>query len=191
MNFGLCRILLSTISGIPNNLPFNDATYDYMTIEAFRKYVQNNVFNPSNVAAVSFAPVPYKVDALAYSSPTDSSGWNSGDLASMAGGAAFRLSINELLDVMGTFRRKGTIVSVNRAQEILDQGLGLDVVDDTPAGRIYDKNGRWRNSGNTEQSLAMFLPNDVELAIFVNSPIGANAASLRGTVRAAYDASIK
>ncbi len=192
MNFGLCRILLSTVGGLPNNLAFNDATYDYVTIETFRKYVQDNVFTPSNVVGVSFAPVPFKTDALAYSSASDSSGWNSGDLASMAGGAAFRLSINELLDFMGTFRRKGTIVSVNRAQEILDQGLGLDVVDDTPAGRIYDKNGRWRNSGNTEQSLAMFLPNEMELAIFVNSPIGAGeGANLRSTVRAAYDASIK
>ena len=191
MNFGLCRILISTLGGLPPALLVNEPTYDYVTIGFFRRYTQDNIFTPSSVAAVSFAPVPFKTDALAYSSTIDASGWSSGNLSSMAGGAAFRLSINELLDVMGTFRRKGTIVSVNRAQEILDQGLGLDVIDDTPAGRIYDKNGRWRNNGNTEQSLAMFLPDNVELAVFVNSPIGPSAASLRKTIRAAYDASLK
>ena len=40
----------------------------------FRKYVQDNVFTPSNVVGVSFAPVPFKTDALAYSSASDSSG---------------------------------------------------------------------------------------------------------------------
>jgi len=194
MNFGLCRILLSTLGGVPNNLPVNDATYDYVTIDFFRKYTQDNLFAPSNAVGVGFAPVVFKVDALAYASTDDSSGWSSGDLASMAGGAGFRLSINELLDFMGTFRRKGTIVSAARAQEILDQGLGLDVRADTPAGRIYDKNGRWRSSGHTEQSLAMFLPEGIELAVFVNSPIvlgGAVPLSLRDTVRKAYDASIQ
>jgi CubicO group peptidase (beta-lactamase class C family) len=191
MNFGLCRILLTTIGGFPTTMPFNDATWDFLTIDTFRKYTQDNVFTPANIVGVSFAPVVFKVDALAYASTTDTSGWNSGDLSSMAGGAAFRLSVNELLDFMGTFRRKGTIVSTARAQQILDQGLGLDVVDDTPAGRLYDKNGRWRNNGNTEQSLMMFLPDDTEVGVFVNSPIGANAASLRGTIRAAFDASVK
>jgi CubicO group peptidase (beta-lactamase class C family) len=191
MNFGLCRILQTVLLGFPNTMPFNAATWDALTIDSFRKYTQDNVFTPSNVPAVSFAPVVYKKDALAYASKTDATGWNSGDLASMAGGAAFRLSLNELLDFMGTFRRKGTIVSTARAQQILDQGLGLDVVDDTAIGRVYDKNGRWRNNGNTEQSIIMFLPEDMELAVFVNSPIDGGNVSVRGAVRSAYDQSVK
>jgi len=83
------------------------------------------------------------------------------------------LSVDDLLKVMGTLRRKGTIMSTAKAQNMLDSGFGLDVVSDTPAGRLYNKNGLWEDSiPRIEQSLAYFLPEDMEMAVLANSPIG-------------------
>jgi len=111
---------------------------------------------------------------LAYSFPAILGGWDSGNLQSVSGGAGWHLSVDDLLKVMGTLRRKGTIMSTAKAQYMLDNGFGLDVVSDTPAGRLYNKNGLWEDSiPRIEQSLAYFLPEDMEMAVLANSPIGA------------------
>ena len=95
--------------------------------------------------------------------------------------------MNDVLSVMHTFRRAGTIMAKTEAQEAIDAMLGLDQVFDTPAGKIYNKNGAWGDSaGNLEQSVVFFLPENMEVAVFVNSPIGATGESLRNTVRIAY-----
>jgi hypothetical protein len=58
MNFGLCRLLISTISGaVPKNSTYtpsylNDAFWDLNTINAYRAYMQAKVFTPSGVAIV-------------------------------------------------------------------------------------------------------------------------------------------
>ena len=39
-----------------------------------------------------------------------------------------------VLQVMGTFRRKGTIMSVAAAQAMLDNGFGIDLAMSTPLG---------------------------------------------------------
>ena len=44
-------------------------------------------------------------DALAYNFPVTGNGWNSGDLTTMAGGAGWHMSVDELLRVMAAFRR--------------------------------------------------------------------------------------
>jgi hypothetical protein len=49
----------------------------------------------------------------------------------------------DLLDIMGTFRRKGTIMSTTQAQTMLDEGFGIDVRMSTPLGMLYNKNGAW------------------------------------------------
>ena len=94
---------------------------------------------------------------------------------------------------MDHVRRRNTIVPATTAQYMLDNGLGIDQAVDTPAGKIYNKNGRWATECvgdtqdcKTEQSVAYFLPNGMELAIFVNSPIGPEELSLRDLVRDAY-----
>ena len=51
---------------------------------------------------------------------------------------------------------------------------------------IYNKNGAWGSNGRREQCVAYFMPDDVEVAVFVNSPIGPNSASLRGLVKDLY-----
>ncbi len=73
--------------------------------------------------------------------------------------------------------------------------LGIDQVIDTPLGKIYNKNGRWQNGSgpndDAEQSVAYFLQEDMEVVLLVNSWIGAEQASVRGSVKDAYLANIE
>jgi CubicO group peptidase (beta-lactamase class C family) len=199
MNFGLCRILIATINGniAPGtsfNLPFipnsNDIIWDFVTIQAYVQYVHDHVFAPAGVSGPSLDhPAP---DALAYTFPVGANGWNSGDLATVCGGAGWHMSVDDLLEIMGTFRRKGTIMSKTQAQTMLDDGFGIDVRMSTPLGTLYNKNGAWGDAaGHTEQSLAYFLPEDMELVVLTNSPVGSPAQFFRDVVTNIYVANIK
>lgn len=167
----------------------NDALWDLVATSEFLKYAQEKVFTPSGVTGVSSAPAG-AARALAFTGKADVAGWDSGALGSQLGGAGFRLSVEDVLDVMGTFRRKGTIVSAQKAQEALDASLGIDAITETPVGKIYDKNGWWGGECaydicHVEQSVALFLPNGMEAVVFVNSNVGKDTW-LTGTVRNAY-----
>ncbi|MDZ8055636.1 MAG: serine hydrolase domain-containing protein [Aulosira sp. ZfuVER01] len=192
MNFGLCRILIPIINGniskdanFPVPFPISqDQVWDVVTLSHYKNYMQANVFTPAGVSNVDFTPISSTKNALAYLFPhNNNDGWNSGDLASVAGGAGWRLSTKELLNVMNHVRRRNTIIPAQKAQYMLDNYFGIDQALNTPAGKIYNKNGLWRSNGRTEQSVAYFLPNDMELVVFVNSPIGTNGFSLRGIVK--------
>lgn len=187
MNYGLCRILIAVLNGDVARaamfLPNNDASWDILTTGAYQKYVQDKVFTPSGVSNAGFVPVGKS--ALAYRFPA-ADDWNSGDLSSMAGGAAWRISVNELLNVMHGFRRKGTIMSSTKAQGLLDGNLGVDWGAETPAGKMYTKNGRWRNNLRTEQSVAYFFPQNIEMVLFVNSPVGSADDFLSDIVKVTY-----
>jgi CubicO group peptidase (beta-lactamase class C family) len=199
MNFGLCRILLSTINGnVSPGATFtilgipatNDAIWDSVTINAYVQYVQAHVFQPAGVSGPSLDHPA--ADALAYNFPVSGNGWNSGDLTSVIGGAGWHMSVDELLDVMGTFRRSGTIMTQAQAQTMLDDGFGIDVRQSTALGTLYNKNGLWEDgSGHVEQSLAYFLPGNMELVVLANSPIGPQAEFFRDVVTNIYLANIK
>lgn len=185
MNFGLCRILIAVINRyIDKHAVIGDQAWDYCTIQAYMRYTGINVLAPSGAAGATLAHAPGC--ALAYGFPTAGQGWNSGDLKTVSGGAGWHLSINQLLDVMGTFRRKGTIMSVAHAQTVLDSGFGIDVIQKTPAGLLYNKNGWWGGAGGVEQSLAFYLPQNMELVVLANSPIGAPAKFFRAVVSDLY-----
>lgn len=191
MNFGLCRILIPIINGNLSKdaqfpTPFSqDVYWDAVTLSYYKSYMQANVFTPAGVNNVDFKPISSTKNALAYQFPhNNNKGWDSGDLASVAGGAGWRLSTKELLNVMDHVRRRNTIIAPQKAQYILDNYFGIDQVLNTPAGPIYNKNGSWgTGDGRTEQCVAYFLPNDMELVVFVNSPIGQSNFSLRGIVK--------
>jgi CubicO group peptidase (beta-lactamase class C family) len=200
MNFGLMRILIPIITGsVSRHAKYsdygfaNDLTWDAVTIKSYKQYMQDKVFTPAGVVLAGFAPTYYYKDALAYKSSyalNVESGWNSGDLATVAGPAGWRLSTKELLNVMNHVRRKNTIISAAKAQYMLDNFFGIDQVISTPAGKIYNKNGGWGKYGRKEQCVAYFLPNGMELALFVNSPIGFGDRSLRTLVKDAFIASL-
>ena len=199
MNFGLCRILISTING---NIPVDwtpplkfgtgslkDQLWDWITLSAYQAYVNANVFDPAGV----FGPTltHESADALAYNFPVAGNGWNSGDLTTMAGGAAWHMSVDELLNVMGTFRRSGTIMTAADAQTLLDDHFGIDWPVTTLLGTYYAKNGMWSDgSGHKEQSVAFYLPLEMELVLLVNSPVTSMDSFLYTVVSNAYTENI-
>lgn len=195
MNFGLCRILIPFVlyGDFLKAFSFADEVWDYITITAYTEYMQNKIFGPSGVTGATLAAPSNGV--LAYAFPPSSPGWNSGDLSTMSGGAGWHMSVNEVLRVLATFRHKNSILPPAKAQAVLDAGLGIDQIHETPAGRIYNKNGRWTNGDKSEQSVAFILPDGMELVVLVNSPIvasdGKTALSLRDIVRETYVANIK
>jgi CubicO group peptidase (beta-lactamase class C family) len=203
MNFGLCRILIPIINGnvsktatfgVPSGFGMLlDKAWDITTIKNYRNFMRGRVFSPAGVKNnPNFAPAPGP-RALAYPvPPTNKDGWNSGDLATISGGAGWRLSANEVLNVMDHVRRRNTIMSKETAQYMLDSFFGIDQKTETAAGTIYNKNGFWRkNDGRMEQCVAYFFPNDMEAVVFVNSKIGAKDLSLRNLVRDAFKNSLK
>jgi CubicO group peptidase (beta-lactamase class C family) len=192
LNYALCRILLAVINGninkslywgfpgLPDPNSFNDKIWDSVTIAAYEAYLQAKVFQPSGmVGATLDHPTAC---ALAYQGPNDTEpGWDSGSLQWSCGYAGWHLSVNQVLDVMGEFRRGGGILTPAAAQAMLDNGFGVDPFTDgvalpaaltTPAGNVYCKPGNWNDpKDQDEQSLAFFLPQDMELVVFVNSMI--------------------
>ena len=194
MNFGLCRILIAIINGNVNkNAILPDNVWDLLTISAYAGYVASKVFGPAGVTNATLDHP--NGSALAYNFPNISGGWNSGNLITVSGGAGWHISVNDLLKVMGVFRRQGTIMSTTKAQKLLDNGFGLDQISDTDAGRLYNKNGLWQDGssvlGRVEQSLAYFLPEDMELVVLANSPVGFPRKSFRTVVTTAYLANLK
>lgn len=195
MNFGLCRILIPFVlyGDFLNAFSLSDEVWDYVTITAYTEFMQNRVFGPSGVTGATLTPEA--ATALAYPFPAASPGWNSGDLSTVSGGAGWHMSVDEVLRVLATFRHKGTILPGDKAQALLDAGLGIDQVHETPAGPIYNKNGRWQNGARQVQSVAFVLPGRMELVVLVNSriagPGGAADLSLRDLVRETYVANLK
>jgi hypothetical protein len=205
MNFGLCRILLTVMNGnISKSARFNpiftfidDSIWDYITIRGYAQYTTSKVFRPAGV----FGATLDHPDAagLAYRFPVDTSNWNSGNLESMSAFAGWHLSVDQVLNVMSEFRRGRSIVSPEVAQQMLDNGFGVDPFDPanhpfvfdllTPAGKVYCKNGRWFDGGQNrheEQSLAYFLPEDMELVVLANSPIDHPEQFMRDVVTQIY-----
>lgn len=196
VNFALCRVLIPVLHGWINRTDTHgsatDTIWDVRSTTRFREYCNKYVFAPSGVPTVGFKPG--SGDALAYRASGGGSGWDSGDLTTVSGGAGFRMSVNEVLDVMGTFRRAGTIVPTSEVSSFLNKDLGIDQRIDTPAGRLYNKNGAWGpGDGRLEQCVAVFLPQDMELCLFVNSEIitGGSKVSLRQTVTDTYVANLR
>jgi hypothetical protein len=199
MNFGLCRILLGTINGtipVDFSLPplfgltsLEDIVWDLITLSAYQSYVAGQVFAPAGVSGPTLNH--QAADALAYDFPVSGAGWDSGDLTTMAGGAGWHMAVDELLAVMGTFRRGGTILSPFQAQTMLDAGFGIDWMVSTPLGPYYAKNGLWHDSANqTEQGVLFYLPHDMELVLLVNSPVGSPPQFLYTLVANAYTSNI-
>jgi CubicO group peptidase (beta-lactamase class C family) len=194
MNFGLCRVMMGIVEGTiskTDSFPaqMNDQVWDLFTIDAYAKYVQKTVLTPAGVTNATLGHANGM--ALAYMAPPANlqAGWNSGDLGSVSGAAGWHLSVNEVLNIMNTFRRKGTIMPNAKAQGMITNMFGLDEHVATPAGDLYNKNGRWTKyspNGPTEQGVAYFLPDNMELVVFVNSMVGANQEFLRGAVDTLY-----
>jgi len=200
-NFALCRILMATIAGYidtdANFGPTNDLMWNWITILGYADYIETNVFAPAGVNGPTLDNT--NNSARAYAWNDNESGWDSSEtvegqpggtaLFGQAGGVAWHMSPDELLDVVGEFRRGGSIVSPSRAREVFDASYGLNSPVNgraSPAGRFYFKPGYWRRGNQVEQALVMILPEQIEVTIFVSSMIGPNDASLQGLGQTLY-----
>ncbi len=191
-NFGLQRILIATLGGYVNrNLNFglvglNDSVWNAATTAAYQDYVEKNIFVPSGVTNAGFGKTANTAIAYAFNG---GAGWNSGDLSWRAGSGGWHLSVDEILDVAGTFRYTGKIVSKGEAASAIANRYGFDGRWSTTLGFVYHKNGSWREQADCpvgqrqEQSLLLLLPDNMEMALLVNSPVGSNCTFLRGVVQ--------
>jgi CubicO group peptidase (beta-lactamase class C family) len=190
MNFGLCRILIPVVMGyMDKDDAGGDILWDMVSVGWFKSFMQDKVFTPAGVANVGFAPSQGYKSANAYKFPfpnTSQPGWNSGNLASVSGGAGFRLSVSEVLKVLDHARRKGDILPATEVQTALDNAFGIDKFFDSPIGKGFYKKGRWKSGGRAEQSVIFFLPDNVEVVVFVNSNIGKEQNHVAGYVKNAY-----
>jgi Beta-lactamase len=177
MNYGLQRILIPIINGdIKRDATISDEDWDNKTIDAYERYVSRTVFAPSHVTGATLVRPPES--ALAYDFPPTLAGWDSGKLMCLAGAAGWNMSMSEVLNVMGTFRRSNTIMSSGAAQKLLDDKFGIDNIITAGTSRLYNKTGFWYHTSGSgdeglqmEQALAFFLPEGIELAIFANSRV--------------------
>ena len=196
MNFALCRILIATIGNYIDTSAqfgdFNDMMWDMTTIGAYTDYIESNVFAPAGVNGPTLGNPSN--GARAYQWNDNNAGWDSGNLMGQAGGVAWHMSPDELLSVIGTFRRGGNIVSQARAREVFDASYGLNSSpngNSSDAGRYYFKPGKWTNgSSQTEQGLLMILPEQIEVVIFVSSQIGPGDQSLQTLGATIYENNI-
>jgi CubicO group peptidase (beta-lactamase class C family) len=198
MNFGLCRILMATLGGyIDTDATFgtySDVIWNWIAVNAYTDYIDQTVFAPAGVTGATLANADDS--ARAYAWDDTGPGWDSGFLMSEAGGAGWHLSADEVLDVVGEFRRGGGIVSSQRAMQLMNLSYGLNsLINGFPAdtGRFFYKMGRWWNGEpdqQAEQSFVMVLPEDMELVILVNSPLGPNDFLLQDFIGALYLQSI-
>lgn len=176
INYGLCRILLSSIYGTTpgNDLgSFQDTLWDLVTMLFYEDYVVTNIFRPAGVSGPTLQHE--SGDALAYTSPVTGTGWNSNDIREGAGADGWHMTVDQVLAAMGTFRRTNEIVTTTQAQSMLDRAWGIDFQVDThypQLGQLYAKIGYWYNTVETprpaEQGVAFYLPQDMELVVLVN-----------------------
>ncbi|ARN75136.1 serine hydrolase domain-containing protein [Oceanicoccus sagamiensis] len=201
MNFGLIRILISTIGGYISpaaNLGsdlMNDNMWDASTAEFYNDYMQQHVFNP-----VGAFPTLSKnaTTARAYTFNANGSGWNTGDFTNRAGGMGWHMTITEILDVVRALRA-GQILDNFSTAKLLNESWGLNSPvfgASTDAGRTFYKAGLWTDNLNfpsiarTEQCFVFMMPDDMELVVFVNSEIGSTGQNLTSIVRTAYNNNI-
>lgn len=193
-NFSILRVLLPVVHGdvaASTNFPLlNDQLWDSVTISSYQSFVITNIFTPTGSTGTLTHGVGY---ALAYNSPATGPGWNSGDTSSISGAAGWHFSVANLLKIMGSFRRGNTIFTPAHAQQMLDNMFGIDwkLPRAGDGAFSYSKNGLWHKGAQTEQGVAMYLPEDMELVVFVNSPINATQSFLETVVLNAYNANIK
>jgi hypothetical protein len=185
VNFAILRILFATLTGTLNpsfTMPpylgvSDDAGWDAISAIAYQNYVNDNVFAPAIVNPRDFSPDANA--ALAYSTLPIAPGVPIVDGPGRSGQSGWHLSIGELVRLLDEFRT-GAIMEKWRAQQVLSNRYGLDLPFTTNAGEVYTKGGRKLLGSQGMDSAIYLLPDDVDLAIYVNSWDGTTGGHLSG-----------
>ncbi|TDH23510.1 class A beta-lactamase-related serine hydrolase [Segetibacter sp. 3557_3] len=179
VNFSIMRVIITIIDGRMQanstyNLPFTfpgllDSLWDLVCTKYFQEYMNREVFSDVGLPTIGFTPGVGGPTAKAYSSPTDPEG-RDGDWSTVSGGAGFYMSVTQILKTLDGFRN-GDIIPAARAQYMLDNNLGHNGSVDTAAGKVYVRLGGWSINGGEEQAAVYCLPNNVNIALLINSPV--------------------
>ena len=177
LNFTLLRVLFATLTGtLATDFQVTggvseDTVWDYASAMAYCNYVNDNIF-----AAASIAPRGFKPDdiaAKAYGTPPAAPGVREENATSEAGSTGWHLSLGELTRLLHEFRRGGSIMSPRQAERLMSNLYGLDGAEDMTVGPVYRKNGRYNDGGtHTMDTVIYLMPNNTELAIYINSGPG-------------------
>ena len=189
VNFALLRVLFATLTGTLSpaftspaylgNLGISDdVLWDVVSASGYGKFVNENVFEPADIAPRDFAADDSA--AKAYATPPTAPGSKIEDGAGGSGPSGWHLSIGELVRLLDRFRM-GSMMRQWRAQQLLSNMYGLDQPLPTNAGPVYVKGGRKQNGAQAMDSAIYLMPDDVDFAIFVNSWDGTQPGHL-GTI---------
>ncbi|WP_207492513.1 serine hydrolase domain-containing protein [Aridibaculum aurantiacum] len=177
VNFSIMRVLITIINGrmaanfnIPNvDSSIVDTMWDVVATKYFQEYLNKEVFSVAGLPTIGFKPEAGGPTAKAYSSMTDKQG-REGNWSTVSGGAGMYMSVAQILKTLHAFRN-GKIVATSRAQYMLDHKLGINSANDTPAGKVYTRLGMWSIDDGEEQTAVYCLPNNVNIAVCINSPV--------------------
>ncbi len=180
-NYSIMRILIAVIDGhIQSNATFGlpdspmlDAAWDIITTQYFQTYMNKEVFAIAGLPTIGFSPAAGGVTAKAYASKANENG-RDGDWSTNAGGIGFYMSVSQVLKTVNAFRNNlivpSTAANPNRALYMLDNSLGNNGSLASPIGKVYFRKGEWLSGGKLEQTVLFCLPNNINIAVFVNSP---------------------
>jgi len=200
MNFGLMRILLPIINkSIDKNAAIPDSQWDEETVKHYESYMRRVVFEPAGVTGARLARTTDT--ALAYDFPNTMDGDDTGKLTCLAGGAGWYMTLNEVMNILGVFRRSGLILEPGAARDMLDAKFGIDwKIQIRGRDYAYTKSGEWYDYNLTanddlrlqmEQAAVLFLPEDMELVVFANSRVAQPGKYLVDLVLGIYKAHVE
>lgn len=191
MDFLITKLELSGFGvAVQDDEAATDAFWDLVSLQAYNRFVNDRLFAPANIQARAFEPADSA--AKGYEAKPKAPGVRLEDVAADAGSSGWHLTVRELGRLLHAVRRGGSIVSAGNAQRLMVARYGLDAIDETKAGAVYRKNGRFE-LGSKGMDTAMYcMPGALELAVFVNAlPARPIAQPLRGPpVRPTYLAAI-
>jgi Beta-lactamase len=153
-------------------LALTDSVWDSVSTTSYVNYVTQNILVPSFCQASLSPPGD---GSLAYS-------MNLGGRGALfnaeinAGTAGWWFSADEIVNIMNTFWQSDAIVPKSVARSALRAGLGVEAPSSWQLFRgvpdCFIKSGYWSDNANdTQQCVVAFAPGNIELAIFVNSPV--------------------
>lgn len=179
-NFIALRVALSVLTGLVDRNTFSssvaaDESWDSLSTAYYLTYVRQNVLLPSFCQADI---VPPANGSLGYAPDLSLNGMNANAMVH-AGTAGWWFSVDEIMNIMNTFWQSNAIVPQTVARRALREGLTGE--DPWPfqfhRGKpdCFMKGGYWSDgAGKTTQCVVVFAPSNVEIAVFVNSPIPGN-----------------
>lgn len=206
-NFALFRIMVPFLidSNVAKTkeaqmLPKDSVKFEKWLSATYLNYMQQNVFTPAGLGTVNC--IPSANTAMAYSEPRGPGqaveiNW---DWTELCAGGGFYMSVQEMSKWMVYLTYTNSLLTNEQRKMMDSQLMGWDANDSkmTNAGRAYGKGGalRWDSNKNGIapdlgdaglQTLIMKFPNNVELALAINSLPG-NYRSLSQMAASTYNA---